>query len=74
MITTYTGLSKDHRSDSATGLQHRHFAVIAGIIRDLPGYDDAGRRELAEQFANRLTDTNPRFNTRRFLAACEVTP
>ncbi len=57
-------------------LEHRHFAVIAGILADLPGVDlqmnPDQRRALREYFADRLRETNPRFDRKRFLAACEV--
>lgn len=60
-----------HRKDLTTGLapmQHRHFATIATIIRDMPGRKDV----VAAIFADRLAATNPNFDRDRFLAACGV--
>ena len=55
-------------------LQHRHFAVIAGILAGLNGYDHAVSRgqhqDICEHFADELAKTNPKFDRRRFLAAC----
>ena len=48
-------------------LQHRHFALIAAIIRDF-GYP-AERRRIAEHFANRLARTNSNFDRSRFVSA-----
>ena len=48
-------------------LQHRHFVLIADIIRDF-GYP-AERRRIAEHFANRLARTNPNFDRSRFVSA-----
>jgi len=46
-------------------MEHRHFAVIAGILRDF-GAD----RDACEAWADRLNPTNPRFDRARFLRAC----
>lgn len=46
-------------------LQHRHFATIAAILRDLNA-----PTETCEQWADRLRHTNPRFDRARFLRAC----
>ena len=62
------------RKDKRTGLapmQHRHFATIAAIINEMKagtGY----KTDLAETFAERLAETNPKFDRERFLAACGV--
>ena len=57
-------------------LQHRHFAVIAGILADLDGVklsiNPEQRRAIREHFADSLRATNPNFDRARFLAACEV--
>lgn len=57
-------------------LQHRHFAVIAGILAEMDGLflqiNPDQRRAIREHFANHLRKTNPNFNRARFLAACEV--
>jgi len=58
--------------------QHRHFAVIADIIRRMEkvnnqehGFIDV-REDVAEHFADWLASTNPNFDRSRFLAACRV--
>jgi len=63
-----------HRKDLTTGLadmQHRHFATVATIIREMPA-DVYGTDQVAEIFADRLGHTNPNFDRRRFLLACKV--
>jgi hypothetical protein len=75
--------SKDtaHRKDLNAGIgdmQHRHFATIATIIREMPmtrmleSEKAAERTYIAEQFADRLRSSNPNFDRRRFLLACGV--
>jgi hypothetical protein len=59
---------KDMRAPKAQ-MQHRHYATIAAIIRDIPNTDDL-RAGIAQHFARRLTGTNPGFNKERFIAAC----
>lgn len=61
-----------HRKDLTTGLaemQHRHFATVATIIREMPA-DVYGPEQVAEIFAARLRSTNPNFDRERFLRAC----
>lgn len=71
-------LTKDtaHRKDLRTGvsdMQHRHFATVAAIIRGMDGEDFEGLRPtIARRFADELATTNPRFDRRRFLLACNV--
>lgn len=63
-----------HRKDLNAGIgdmQHRHFATIATIIREMPDMSE-DNRSLAEYFADRLAGTNPNFDRSRFLRACEV--
>lgn len=67
--------SKD-RNHGAAKFEHRHFATIAEIIRDMDkvhngehGFVDI-REDVAEEFANALARTNPRFDRERFLSAC----
>lgn len=50
-------------------LQRRHFALIAGIIREMPNKLD--RRYVGRHFALRLGRTNPDFDADRFMKACE---
>jgi len=53
-------------------MQHRHFAVIAGLIADL---DDKGIRiHVAEHFRRGLARTNERFDGARFIKACKLEP
>ena len=62
---------KAHKKDLNTTyapMQHRHFATIAGIIRNF-GYPQE-RQRIAEDFARTLKHTNPNFDSERFIAAC----
>jgi len=75
-------LSKEaaKRKDERTGItpmQHRHFATIAVIIKDMCELYVGPERntcffpaEIARHFADRLAETNPRFDRERFLEAC----
>lgn len=74
-LSASAALSKDRRTGS-TPMQHRHFTTIAKIIRDMDkvhngehGFVDI-REDVAEEFANALARTNPRFDRERFLSAC----
>jgi hypothetical protein len=53
-------------------MQHRHFKLIADIIRNMgaPTLDDPVG-DIAMQFAMALEQTNPAFDRARFLAACQ---
>jgi hypothetical protein len=53
---------------TAPSLTRCHFAFIAQIIASLP----SERGQVAQAFAARLADTNPRFDSERFLVACGV--
>lgn len=75
MLSTHAAASKDRRTE-AVKLEHRHFATIAGIIRQMDkvhngehGFIDI-REDVAEEFAAALARTNPRFDRERFLSAC----
>lgn len=62
-----------NKKDLRAGLspmQHQHFATIATIIRGMPActYDPS---QIAKYFAYHLSETNPKFDRARFLAACE---
>lgn len=48
-------------------LEHRHYALLAGIIREL---NPEVREEVAEHFARALCGTNDRFSPSRFIDAC----
>lgn len=60
--------SKD-RSFIVPGLQHRHFAFIAGVIRDIP--TPSARVEAARVFSSWLGHSNSAFNSYRFRNACD---
>lgn len=68
-LSTDAALRKD-RSNASSDMQHRHFATVAAIIRDLP-MTEADRECVAEHFAAELRCTNPRFDRTRFLRACK---
>lgn len=58
-------------------MQARHFEFVAKTIRDsrTPSDTDDERRvidQMAEIFADRFKDTNPRFKRDRFLKAAGV--
>lgn len=77
MLSTEAANRKDRTSGFGT-LQHRHFATIAAIIREMDkvsnqehGFIDI-REDVAEHFADWLGKTNPKFDRQRFLVACGV--
>lgn len=68
MLTTESAARKDRTSGKSATLQHRHYACIASIIRELAPVQ---RRDVvALHFADQLRFTNPRFDRDRFLKAC----
>jgi len=68
MLTESTALRKDQRNaKNLETLQHRHYAVIAGIIHRMPADQ---RAQTATHFARELTATNPKFSRSRFMTAC----
>ena len=69
MLTNHSTLSKDKRNARNPVMEHRHFAVVAGIIAELPTNQ---RGHIAGFFADKLAGTNPKFNRARFIAACNV--
>ena len=48
------------------------YELIADIIKNTPNVDDDKRRALAQDFADDLAETNPRFDSIAFLIACGV--
>lgn len=77
-LKTASALDKDRRTAGYVEMQHRHFATVAAIIRSMAkvhnqehGFIDV-RDDVAEHFADELAKTNPRFDRKRFLAACRV--
>lgn len=76
MLST-TAASRKDRTSGLGALQHRHFATIATIIREMDkvsnqehGFIDI-REDVAEHFADLLGKTNPNFDRERFLRACK---
>lgn len=67
MLTIEAAARKD-KIGALGSLEHRHFATIAAILRNLPDYAD--KSAVIEHFADELIVTNPRFDRARFLAAC----
>lgn len=67
-LSTKAAASKD-KSAGLGEMQHRHFATVATIIHDM-AIDAATRETIAAAFAEKLALTNPRFDRRRFIAAC----
>jgi hypothetical protein len=49
-------------------MTRKHFEMIAKAIRSLP---PEFRRALAENLADQLAKENPRFDRKRFIAACQ---
>lgn len=65
MLTQESALRKDMTNGRGkTSFEHRHFAAIASWLREL------GDSTTTYFFANKLADTNPRFDRARFLRAC----
>ena len=50
--------------------QARHFEKIAEILRNLESVSPEEQARVIEAFANGLAPTNPRFDSDRFVAAC----
>jgi hypothetical protein len=69
MLTKHSALAKDQRNAANPVMQHRHFAVVAGLVASLDPYLVD---EVAGHFADHLGKTNPKFNRARFIAACNV--
>lgn len=65
-LTDESALRKD-KTSGLGDMQHRHFATIATILRET-----GASREYCETWADKLAPTNPRFDRRRFLRACEA--
>lgn len=63
-LTVETAFRKDINVGKS-GMEHRHFATIATILRNM-----SASREVCETWADELAPTNPRFDRRRFLKAC----
>jgi hypothetical protein len=68
-LSTHAALAKDRRNaeGQANAMQHRHYAVIAGILKEM-GTPLNGR--VAVHFADKLQAANANFDRNRFLRAC----
>lgn len=71
MLTKQSALRKDERN-AYSGMEHRHFATIAAIIKAMPnaGFSGGVHKETALHFAGELQGTNHKFDRQRFLTAC----
>ena len=69
-LTVESANRKDLNTGKSAELQHRHFSFIAAVIREIPV--SQGRADVAERFAEACRGSNPRFDRRRFMAACGV--
>jgi len=67
MLNPQAALRKDLTSGKHVTFEHRHFAAIAAILREM-GADAA----TINAWAYHLALTNPRFDRARFLKACGV--
>lgn len=72
-LSTQAANRKDIRSDLCS-MEHRHFAAIAAMLRNMPRgafpADGPAYETIVNHFANELRATNPRFDRQRFMAAC----
>lgn len=71
MLSANAAGRKDRAAGANAKLEHRHFAFIASVIRGLD-LAPADRRYVAAEFAAACAKTNPRFDTVRFIGACEL--
>lgn len=72
-LKTAAAFRKDTTSPMSTTLEHRHFAVIADILKRLHSMGhDKNRTWVADYFASELVRTNPKFDRARFLRACNA--
>lgn len=67
-LTTESALRKDRTSAQGATMEHRHFAFIANVLRDVPPKQ---RKAIVERFAQACAGSNPRFDRERFLTACD---
>ena len=69
-LSTHAALAKDkrHATGKINTMQHRHYAIIAGILKQVIDNDTQVR--MVELFARKLGEDNPNFDHLRFLRAC----
>lgn len=76
MTLTLRNAANKDRASGTTALpsfQHRHFAAIATMIRELPITTDEEseyQQIVADSFARQLQASNPKFDRTRFICAC----
>lgn len=71
-LTIESAARKDAANAHAATFEHRHFATVAAIIKDLRTFMPSKAHDtMTAHFADAMARTNPRFDRRRFLAACE---
>ncbi len=73
MLTSASALRKDTTTGRSVHLEHRHFSFIAAVINAMPDHAPslrAQKRSTALLFADACAGTNPRFDRKRFMAAC----
>lgn len=76
-LTAESAARKDRTTAQGAELQHRHFAFIAATLdRTRPANVQAVAyepwRRMVDAFADDCARSNPRFDRRRFLAACGI--
>jgi hypothetical protein len=80
-LTQESAFRKDQTMPSGNKMEHRHFAVVAGILSaarpaglNMQKAQWAYWQHMARTFADELAHTNPRFDRQRFLRACGYDP
>ena len=74
-LTTESAARKDRTTGKTATLEHRHFAFIAAALAGMPeavNLDRAAWESVCRYFAKECAGTNPRFDRKRFMAACGV--
>lgn len=73
-LTERNALTKDLTMPQGKAvMEHRHFAVVADILRRYHAPADPARKaHIIEHFADELASTNPRFDRNRFIRACNA--
>ena len=69
-LSTQAAMQKDKASAGFCKMEHRHFALIAGVIANMT--DANSRYETAYLFGLSLRKTNPSFDHDRFMRACNA--
>lgn len=70
-LSERAALTKDTNHGAERNVfQHRHYAAIAKIIRDMEGIDDDTRAEMIFGFGVALALADSNFDQERFQLAC----